>query len=367
MKFLFLLLPTLAMGQATQPLTPAKALIPVVNGTDLATLKLLPNTTYLCAKGGTFYAGKQLLIVANSVTIDINGGTLKLENAHGDWTHGTIFNVLHASGFHLTNAANIVGGPEAVLLTVSGDHCAVDKCKSTNGLLKFAITATGGTNFNCIDNDIGITGSVSVFICTDRSIITGCNFRGSVGEYCVRYVADSDNKGNAIYVNGVLQRPQNATLSLCTIDNRGNSYGKQCVGFRAVDYVTCWGNTIYGSVRMGEPVPADGSAGKVTPTARCNFMAFHTNAFPMSATPAGVTNAVTVQGGVTGSVSLVTFQPPADTYSPVAVASNNSIVVNSCTQQFLAGQKIQPLIAPTSDKASYHDAGGNKVVVAPGK
>ena len=352
-----------AAGQTTQP---------IPNGADLSALRLLPNTTYLVAKGGSVTASKQLLLLVDGVTIDGNGGNLTTEVA------GTLFNVLRAKRFTIQNfgvkdatgkwTGGIAGHPETVVLTIASDGCAVKNCRSTDGLLKFACTTTGGVNFNCLNNDIGVCGSVPVFICTDNSTVAGNYFHGSWGEYCLRYVANSDNHGNPIYVNGSLVRPQVANVYGNTFDNRGNLHGKPAIGFRAVDRVSCWGNTIYGYVRAGEPIPADGSAGSVTRDGRCAMFSLHANHFVMVGTVSSAeTNAVQVMGGVTGAINLNTFEPQADVYSPIAVATNNAVTVSGNIQQFTAGQRQQPIIAPTSDPASVHNAGGNTIVIVPAK
>lgn len=339
---------------------------PVPNGTDIAKLKLVAGTTYLVAKAAKVTGSTQLFIAPglDNITIDGNGGTLTTEFA------GTLLNI-KARNFTLQNFALIDGGPETILATIGGDWCTIQNSKTADGMLKFACTVTGGTEFHCYGNHIGICGSVPVFVCTSGSHGSGNYFAGSWGEYCWRGSADTDKNGNAIYapiiINGAVQkdkngvplkgelvRPIGADWSNNTFDNRCNLKGKPAIGWRGIDNVNFWDNTIYGYTRGGEPIPPDGSAGTVTRNGRCNFFLFHGNHFIMTGTASSApTNAVQIMGGVTGSIYTNTFDGPADIDSPIAVATNNAVTIPPNAQLFAPGQKVQPLIAPTSDKSSY--------------
>jgi hypothetical protein len=319
------------------------ATVPVLNGSDLATIMehATPNTTYQLERNGSVSASKEILLSSgqDGITVDGNGGSLTTE------VKGTLFNVRtgkftlcnfgkDAAG-NLTKTSGLAGHPETILVTSAGQQTTITNNVVQDGFMKFAFTETGNDGLVVSNNNVGQTASVTVYICTSNSTITGNTFAGSWAEYVLRYSPDTDNRGNPIYVNNVLQRPSRAIISANRIVNH-NSKGKQAIGFRAVDEVDCFGNTIDGVVRVGEPIPATG-AGKVTPDARCAFFSLHGNTFLDSmsvSSPATVTNTVQVYGGATGAITGNTFKATADIDPPLAIATNNAITVSGNVQQF---------------------------------
>lgn len=329
---------------------------PVHTGQDISAriASAQPDTTFLLDPHAAVTCHSTVLVIAPGVTID-GGSTGTLEASPSKGNH-TVFDI-KAANFTFKNFAKIAATEDDTanteLFRIEAPYATISHNTTVEGLLKFVETAKGGDYCRIDTNHIGKTGSLPVFGVTSHCIVCFNTFDGSYGEYALRWVADSDNRGFPIYDKaGCLVRATDLKVYGNIIVDH-NSLGKQAVGFRAVDGVDCYGNIIDGSIRIGEPAPA-GSL--LVAQSRCLNCAIHNNTFrnAFGAPSTAWVPAIAVMGGSTGRISANTFQSTATHISPIAIASGNQIIIGADNvQQASPGQALKPLVAPTSDARSF--------------
>lgn len=315
-------------------------------GTDIGKMTLKANTCYNCAGAVTQSAG----ITLPSGTC-FNGqftGTLTISPSVS-----LAFNCIYPQS-GVMNFKLITGSTGTVLISAGSkggaDGCFFTHNTTADGWNLCFQTVGGAPNFNFADNTIGVCNNYAVYVVDDNFTCTFNTFRGSLGQYIIRLT----NNG------GTTPGPTGARIVGNTLDQRINKFGKQAFGARMANNWAFAENIIYGSTRIGE-VDATNT------TQWCDGFSFTNNTFMETATESSpATNAIAVLSGSTGNISGNTFQPAADTVSPIAIAANNAITVTGNIQQMTTGQTLMPLMPSSSVPASYHSK-DNTVVVVPAK
>ena len=212
---------------------------PIPSGTDLSPLleKSITHSILECVPNGTYRLSKTTQLRTDWVTLNMHGSTITSQTSDGSAANL----VVNGQGFTL-DGAKISGGQTFIRLY--GAHSRIIDCKSTNIEANF-IWTDGATDVQIINCDIGVTGSVSVYIGGGSGHIENCLLRGSTGEYNFR--TDPTTKGTK--GNGWL-------ISDSTFIYK-NKYSKWSVaGIREGDYVTFFNCKFYnGNIRYGQSPP----------------------------------------------------------------------------------------------------------------
>lgn len=321
--FFVILLSTLASGQTTQP----------VNIT--AKLKAVQPNQTLSLKNGNYLMDETILL-PTGCTIEGNNSTLK-----------AIPSVGASSCFKVTTPRVTVRGfkvsSSSVFFYTNADKSTIDHCSfgldmPPGSVLQAAKTDIGGTNFRFVNNYVGITGSVGVFITANSSVIDNCIFAGSVGEYCLRYeVSDSGVK------------PHGATITNSRFTNH-NQWNKNAIGFRMIDNVFMKTCVMDGTMRFGQSTALYPGA----TNSKC-IVDHVTFILPdPSGPPIGIYQGADVE------VNWCIFHAPINTKTPPINVDSNSIVEVSYDTQNVWTTEVPRRLVGSSSRGKVIWGPGNK-------
>ena len=317
--------------------------------TDITTqVKTAKAGVLLLPKGGDFNIEGPISGL-DHVVIDGNGGQLHVASIGSSVFKPT------GTGFTLRNFSLIdqqdKTKPTCVVIYDTGTNTTLSG-NVIVGLLKAFDAEYGADAPQILNNKITGYGSVGVYITVNHCLVHGNAFDSSMGEYNLRFEPPTNKQGQSIYnADKTLLKVTSGEVTNNSFVNH-NPYYKDCVGIRMGDNIFFSGNTINGSIRLGQMPAAAGE---------CNVglvITGNTFVYP-NADAKRYVGTLLIYDGVSGQIDGNTFL--WNEQSPIQVSQTSSVTVTGNIQQAAPGAKVSRLVA-ISSSGQYGPAATPKAI-----
>lgn len=292
-------------------------------------------STVALTKGSTYYL-RDLCVIEKSITLDGVGCTLECPASGGTFHPSKAFTKI--KNFTVNKCALFIDN-WADSLTVEG--CIMGKGQPNESIGQFYKSGPGGTNASLINNWVGITKTVTVYIDRNGLNILSCTLEGSTTEYAVRA---SSPDGTTI--------PTGLLIDGCKISNKGTA-SKDTIGLRERKDCKITNSTIYGYVRFGQ-------SGKPTNTPADKYCTAQVISCTFT-NPAGRSYINVLQGATVTVTGNIYLYPEG---SCIAADGQSMTTMGDNIQQVIEGTKIYPFWS-SAYGGVLDDNGGNRVVEVP--